>query len=118
VGVDKQAEAVANRIFPHPEQAELRKILKDQINQADPRAYRGAMQALARFNSLPRLKEIHTPTLVITSEEDTTVSPDRQKALANNIPGSIQINIPDANHAVPVEFPEVFNEILLGFLLA
>ena len=67
---------------------------------------------------MPRLKEIQAPTLVITSEEDTTVSPHRQMTLANNIPESIQINIPKANHAIPVEFPEVFNRILLGFLLS
>jgi 3-oxoadipate enol-lactonase len=117
VGIDKQGEAVANRIFPHPEQAELRRHLRDQISQADPGGYRATMQALAGFNSLARLREIQTPTLVVTSSEDSTVSPHRQLVLAETIPNSKQIIIPGANHAVTAEFPEQFNRIMLGFLL-
>ena len=117
VGISKQGEAVAKRIFPHPDQVELRRHLIEQIGQADPRGYRATMQALARFNSLSRLSEIQSPTLVITSSADTTVSPHRQQVLAENIPNSKRVVIPGANHAVTVEFPGQFNRIMLDFLL-
>ena len=118
VGIGKQGEAVAKRIFPHPEQAELRRHLIEQISQANPAGYRATMQALARFNSTSRLGEIQSPTLVITSSEDSTVSPHRQRILAENIPNAKQVAIPGANHAVTVEFPGQFNRTMLDFLLS
>jgi len=117
LGVDKQADAVANRIFPHPNQEELRHHLRNQISQADPRAYRAAMRALAKFNSLPKLREIQSPTLIVTSEKDSTVSPHRQQVLEEKIRNASRVVIPKANHAVSVEFPEQFNRILLDFLI-
>lgn len=117
VGIDKQAETVAQRIFPHPDQDELRQHIRKQISQSDSRAYRGMMYALAGFDSLPKLGEIQSPTLVVTSEEDSTVSPHRQEVLAEKIKNATSVIIPKANHGVIVEFPEEFNQIMLNFLL-
>ena len=66
---------VARRLFPNPEQEQLRHVLYEQVIQADLRGCRAAMRALARFDVRGRLKEIKVPTLVITGELDSTPEP-------------------------------------------
>jgi 3-oxoadipate enol-lactonase len=93
-------------------------MAEEQIASADPRAYRAAMRHLGLFNSRPRLKEIRASTLIISGENDTTVTPIRQKALADGIPDARQIIIPNAGHAVAIDQSEFFNRIMVGFLKA
>ena len=57
LGLPTQAKAVAKRIFPDPDQEIFRQGLIEQVTQADPRAYRAAMRALARFDVRKRLNE-------------------------------------------------------------
>lgn len=116
LGLRSQAKTVAGRIFPRPEQEFLRQELMNQIMQADPRAYRAMMRSLARFDVTGRLCEIQSPTLVISSAQDTTVPLRAQNALASGISNARQAIIPEAGHAVSVEKPAEFNQILLEFL--
>lgn len=116
LGIPTQARAVAKWIFPRPDQEILRQGLIEQVLQADPRAYRAAMRALARFNVQDRLGEIACPTLVVTGERDTTVPMHNQQRLAQGISNARQVVIPDAGHAVTVEKPDAFNQILVEFL--
>jgi pimeloyl-ACP methyl ester carboxylesterase len=116
LGLPVQARAVARRIFPHPDQGQLRQIMYEQILQADPRGYRAAMRALALFNARDRLHEIYRPTLIITGECDTTVPLKSQQDLASGIPSARQVFIPKAGHAVTIDAPDLFNQALFGFL--
>ena len=118
LGLATQSKIVAQRVFPEPDQAGLREIAEKQIASADPRAYRAAMRNLGLFNSQRRLREINVPTLIISGENDSTITPVHQKVLAEGIPGAKQILIPNAGHAVPIDQSEAFNAILLGFLKA
>ncbi len=114
-GVERQAEMVARRIFPRPEQEALRETLKQHIRQADPKVYRGAMRALMRFDVRQRLGEVRVPTLVVTGEADTTVSPAVQEELVRGIPGAQHVVIPGGGHAVIVDAAEAFNQALVTF---
>ncbi len=116
IGMNTQASFVARRVFPRPDQQELRAAFIDQVMQADPRAYRAAMRALGFCNLTPRLGKLRIPTLVITGANDTTVPPASQRDLLKSIPGAQQVIIPDAGHGVSVEQPEVFNRVLVNFL--
>ncbi len=117
LGVKTQASFVARRVFPHENQAGLRKMAEEQIASADPRAYRAAMSGLGLFNSTGMLKSIHIPTLVVSGEDDSTVPPGRQAVLANSIPGSRQVIIKQAGHALTIDQYEEFNGLLLKFLV-
>jgi len=118
LGLRAQAQVVAGRIFPGPDQGPLREMLVATITGADPRAYRRAMISLGTFDSRKWLKGIKVPTLVITGTADTTVSPSRQMQLAEGIPGSKQVLIPNAGHAVSIDAAGKFNQALLEFLCA
>jgi 3-oxoadipate enol-lactonase len=117
LGLKQQSEIVARRVFPEAGQAALRQMATEQIASADPRAYRAAMRSLGLFNSQKRLKEIKTPTLVITGANDSTVSPARQKRLAEGVCGAQQVTIPEAGHAVAIDQFEAFNAELMMFLI-
>ena len=116
LGLEAQAKTVAARIFPNPDQEALSKMLIEQIMQADPSAYRAAMRALASFNVLERLSEINVPTLIVTGELDTTVPRDVQQQLVEGIRGAQHVIIPGAGHAVSVDQPLAFNQVLTDFL--
>lgn len=116
VGLEVQGRTVVKHIFPKAGQEAMREALLAEIRQADPRAYRAAMRALARFNVVSRLGEIHCPTLVVTGEEDATIPPTVQAELARGIPGARHVVISGAGHAVIADSPEAFNRALLEFL--
>lgn len=116
LGPEVQAQMVARRLFPDPQDQKLREKFIVIVSCADPPAYRRAMTALGLFDSRKRLHEIQASTLVITGADDSTVSPDRQKLLAQAIPAARQVVIPMAGHAVSVDQTEKFNQVLLEFL--
>ncbi len=116
LGLDAQAQIVARRIFPRPQDQALRDMVRAVVGRADPRAYRRAMLSLGLFDSRKRLREIKIPTLVITGSEDTTIPPDRQRELALGIPSARQVLITQAGHAVSVDQHEQFNQVLVDFL--
>jgi 3-oxoadipate enol-lactonase len=116
VGLPAQAKLVAQRVFPEPEQAQLRQLALEQIAGANPAAYRAAMRSLGLFDSRRRLGELRHPALIITGADDTTVSPARQEMLAQAIQGARQVVIPQAGHAVNIDQMQSFNQVLLEFL--
>lgn len=115
-GVAYQANLVAWRLFPQPDQADLRNEMIARILQADQKVYRQAMLGLGLFNSAPRLKQIKMPVLVISGAKDTTVSLVNQKALVAGICGARHVVIDDAGHAVIVDQPNQFNQALISFI--
>jgi 3-oxoadipate enol-lactonase len=118
LGLEQQSRLVARRVFPRPEDDELRRLTAEKIMAADPRAYRAAMRALGLFNALPRLNQIAVPTLVVSGTADSTVTPTRQAFLAQAIPGARQVLIERAGHALNIDHSAEFNAILLDFLFA
>jgi 3-oxoadipate enol-lactonase len=116
IGMNRQAEYVSERLFPHPQQAALREAFIGQIVQANPKGYRFTMRSFIRYNLSNQLKRIDIPTLIITGGSDTFVPPSVQAELANQIPDAQQVIIPNAGHAVIVEQPETYNKILIDFL--
>jgi len=115
-GVNAQAEMVAQRVFPNAKQELMRKTLIRQICQADPKAYKSAMNALCFFDVRKRLHEISNPTLVISGKEDTTIPLENQSELARKINNAQQVIIPGGGHAIIADQPELFNKVLLDFL--
>jgi pimeloyl-ACP methyl ester carboxylesterase len=63
------------------------------------------------------LAEIAAPTLVIYGDKDILDVRQAAGPLTAAIPGARLAVITDAAHLPQMERPEVFNEIVLGFLL-
>jgi hypothetical protein len=62
------------------------------------------------------LSEIRCPTLIVIGDRDAWDLPDIADVLERDIPDTEKAVIEDAGHLVPMEKPEEFNRIVLGFL--
>ena len=113
---EQQAELVAKRVFPGNEQAQLRGMLVEQIMQADPKVYRAAMRQCVLVDYRRRLHSLKIPSLIITGDSDSTVSPAIQTQLARSIPKSKQVFITGGNHGMIVTHADEVNRALLEFL--
>jgi pimeloyl-ACP methyl ester carboxylesterase len=115
VGMKKMGEVLAPRLFIKQEQEELRKKLIERWAENDKKAYLSAMRALIGWSVRDNIKEIKCPILIIGSDEDYAPSSVKEEytALLHN---AKFIEIEDARHAVPIEKPDEFNDIVMKFL--
>jgi pimeloyl-ACP methyl ester carboxylesterase len=69
-----------------------------------------------RPDSVPTLKTINVPTLVIVGDEDTLSTPADAELMRQNIPGAQMRVIPRAGHYAVWEQPEDMGRVLRQFL--
>ncbi|HWE36202.1 MAG TPA: alpha/beta fold hydrolase [Isosphaeraceae bacterium] len=91
----------------------LRKMARENAHcwLANPVLQRSPKPAAAA-----RLGEIKVPTLLVVGDRDVPQIKATIKTLETGIIGSRKVSIEDAGHMVNMEKPEVFNEVVLGFL--
>lgn len=73
----------------------------------DPAAMIQAGLAIGRFDSTPWLGDIDVPASVVLTKLDTTVSPNRQRRLADTIPGAATFEV-EGTHRACVDEARVF----------
>jgi 3-oxoadipate enol-lactonase len=76
----------------------------------------GSCAAIAKVDTLDRLKEIKCPVLIIVGEEDHGTPPEMARAIHENLPGSALKIIPSAAHLSNVEQAPVFTAAVMEFL--
>lgn len=79
----------------------------EEWERNDPAAIIQAGLALGRFDSSPWIRQVDVPTAVIVTTLDTTVSPNRQRRLAQLIPGSATFDV-EGTHRACVDEARVF----------
>lgn len=78
--------------------------------------FSGSCAAIAKVDTLDRLKEIKCRVLIIVGEEDHGTPPEMAHAIHENLPGSELKIIKSAAHLSNVEQTQVFNETMMRFL--
>ncbi len=92
------------------------KFLSDIVKQASVAAdVAGAMVLAERPDSLPTLKTITVPTLILEGVEDTVYPPPFAMKLQQNITGSTLVLIPGAAHAAIYENAPFANRAILDW---
>jgi 3-oxoadipate enol-lactonase len=107
---------IAAGIFPDPAQSAWRRVAAQRIASNPRSTYLRAVFATSRFDVVPRLKEIHIPTMVVAGERDTTIALGAKEVLAEGIPDARMVRLPSSGHATPYDASERFNQIVLDFL--
>ena len=79
-------------------------------------SYIKTIEASTLYDRSASLPDIAAPTLLIFGGADTLAVPAVGERMAAEIPDARLIVIPEAGHLVNIEFPEVFNESVLGCL--
>ena len=115
IGMKKMGEILAPRLFIKPEQEELRQKLIERWAENDKKAYLNALNSLKNWNVVDQFDKIKCPTLVLGSDEDYSPVSAKEEYTAL-IPNGKLIVIKDARHALPMEKPNEFNEVLMTFL--
>ena len=99
------------------ERPQVGERLRERILATSPRGIANALQGLGgRADSIPTLREIRVPTLVVCGAEDLITPVAESEAIARAIPGSRREVIPSAGHLANLENPEAYNPVLLDFL--
>ena len=76
------------------------------------------LQAMQDWSGLDNLAKITSPTLVLWGDNDRTYSWPQIETLWRNIPGCQLAVLPACAHAVHMERPSLFNQLIDGFLVA
>jgi pimeloyl-ACP methyl ester carboxylesterase len=112
---ERIAETIGGRLFPEPEQAELRQMAIESFAANDKAAYKAATGAILGWSVRDRLGEIDCPVLLIASDMDYTPVAAKEVYLAE-IPGARLVVIEHSRHAVALDQPEAFNAAVGEFL--
>ncbi len=92
--------------------------IRDLIAATPAEGYAGCGEAIKAMQlTADRLSAIRTPTLVIVGERDPGATPAMGAQIAAAIPGARSFVIPGGYHLCNVEFPHLFTEHALSFLL-
>ena len=74
------------------------------------------MAMAERSDAVPLLRAISCPALVLIGQEDNTTPMVDSQLMAKEIPGARLAVIPSAGHLSNLEQPDVFNDLLKGFV--
>lgn len=92
------------------------KILTAIVSQASVAGdVAGASTLATRPDSVPMLRTIRVPTLIVGGVEDTVYPPEFSLKMHQNIPGSQLVMIPGAAHAVNFERAAAFNAAVIAW---
>ena len=114
-GMRKMGEVLSKRLFPKDEHAEIRHMFVERWAENDIRSYLNTLRAIVDWSVADKIHTINLPTLVVAADGDyTPVS--AKEAFVPKMGNAELIVIQDSRHAVPVEKPEEFNQIVSAFL--
>jgi pimeloyl-ACP methyl ester carboxylesterase len=71
---------------------------------------------LGRPDATPVLPRMACPTLLLCGEQDAWATPAQHREMAQLIPGSLFVTVPNCGHMSPLERPEAVNEALQSWL--
>lgn len=114
-GMKKLSKTLANRVFPKPEQSQLREIFISRWLENDPQAYLNALKAFPGWDVMEKLPSLLCPTLIMTGDRDYTSIAYKQSYM-RRIPNASMVIIPDSGHLTIVDQSSACNQALKDFL--
>ncbi|PYQ19919.1 MAG: alpha/beta hydrolase [Acidobacteria bacterium] len=119
-GAVAAAEAFLPRLLgetTHKERPEVVAGIRQRILATSPQGIADALAGLAaRADSLPTLREVRVPTLVVCGAEDVLTPVAESEAIHKGVAGSRLEVIPRAGHLANLENPAAYDAALLSFL--
>jgi pimeloyl-ACP methyl ester carboxylesterase len=118
-----QYHDVLDELFPgfvHPSRQQdpaLRQLVRDMGDDVGPDAFIRQLNAImARPDSRPTLSAIRCPTLVLSGDQDNTISNSQSEDMAGAIAGATLAILPDCGHLSQAERPQATAEVLTAWL--
>lgn len=82
----------------------------------DARLFVAMLASAGQHSADELLPEITVPTLIVAGGRDGFTPPERSQAMAEAIPGSELLEIPNASHTAPIERPHLVDWTIRDFL--
>ena len=114
-GMRALGKFVGKRLFPRPEQEELRRTFVNRWAENDKKAYLATIAAISGWSVEDRLGSVTCPTCVVAGEHDF-IPLALKKSYTAELPNAQLVVIPGSGHLTPVDAPEKFNEAVTAFL--
>jgi len=99
-------DLIVERAFGPHAPPDLIRLGRRQLLKCPPAVIHADYAACDAFDVLPRLSEIHTPTLVLVGTADQMTPGKYARHLAENIPGAQLALVEGAGHMVALEAPQ------------
>jgi pimeloyl-ACP methyl ester carboxylesterase len=109
------AAMIVGRLFPHPEQHDLRTEFVARFAGNHKPSYRKAMAAIIGWSVSDRIDTVTHPVLVVTGDRDYTTV-DRKRQYVERLPRATLAVVPNSGHATPIDQASAFNELVMRFL--
>lgn len=106
----------------HPESLETVPEVKDLFESITPNNSLKQIKAIQSWFATnwsgicSQLTKMSNPTLVIIGTDDVAVPTPNSLVIAGKIPGAWLVQIKDAGHAIPSQYPDKINRVLQTFL--
>lgn len=115
LGPRRLSEVMTRRLYPRPDQAELRARVAKRNAENDKNVYLATIRALTRWSVRERVGELTMPVLAISAEQDYYLRHEADAFVAA-LPDGRGLHFPGTRHGLPLEMPEAFNRAVLEFL--
>ncbi|HEY7872928.1 MAG TPA: alpha/beta hydrolase [Rudaea sp.] len=115
LGLRRTAKLIANRLFPHEDQAPKRQRVVDVVGANPKQAYLAAIHALIGWSALERIHSIVCPVLILAAEFDYTPL-EEKRAEAARFQNAEFVVIEGSRHGTPFDATEEFNARVVEFL--
>lgn len=102
LGPRRLGRIMGRRMFPHAEQAELRRFIEQRAADNRRHAYLASLIALTKWSAVDRLHELVMPVAILASGNDYFTVDDMRR-YAEAVPDGHFYCFPDARHGVPLE---------------
>ena len=117
-GVEASARRISATWFLDYEAASEFENCARIAEQSSLQALHAGLDAMQAWSRIENLDNISCPTLIIWGEEDRTYHWPQIEQLRNTIPNASLAVLPGCSHAAHMEKPEIFNAVLIDFLLS
>src|ERR1700761_2359085 len=120
-GLAAITDVAMRRLFAPEFQAEHPELMQDRRTaflKPDPEVFQAACAALAALDLRPELSRVKAPVLVLVGEHDEATPPPMSHELAALLPNARLQIIPGCAHVPQLQSPELFLEMIGGFLQA
>jgi pimeloyl-ACP methyl ester carboxylesterase len=114
-GMPRLARYVAKRMFPRPDQLDLRQRMIDRHSKNDRDSYLNAVYALAGWSVQDRVGQITVPTLILAADQDYTPMVEKE-AYFKLLPNARLAVIENSRHVSHIDQPAALNRTVLEFL--
>jgi 3-oxoadipate enol-lactonase len=95
-----------------PEEAAVVAYVRERLREIDPARYAAALDLIASFDLLERLRELEVPARFIAAERDGVSGPQELKLSAEAAPHGELVSFARAGHLLPLEHPLALAQML------